>query len=51
MSALKLTCKECKADVAVVNGEVIRSCKCAADTGVVADMSATATGKSKVAGK
>jgi len=41
-------CKACGADVSVVNGAVVRTCTC--EAGVVAHLTATATGQGSTAG-
>lgn len=49
--SVKYSCKGCGVRTIIADGVVIRPCKCPPETGVLADVSATATGESKVAGK
>ena len=49
--SVKYSCKKCGLKVTIVDGQAFRSCKCAPDTGVIADLSATATGDCKMASK
>jgi len=46
--ASNLYCSRCKRHVSVVAGAVLRACDCPAETAVVADLSAHATGESAV---
>ncbi len=47
MEQPKYTCKECGIAVILIDGKIIRPCK-HTDAGVIADMSATAYGRSKL---
>lgn len=51
MNAIKYSCKGCGVRTIIAEGKAIRPCKCSPDTGVIADLSATATGEARVASK